>query len=102
MLSVIEPELCSALGVLAGQLPALERDDELAEGGSDEFACARAALEYLALHGTDLDAHLSSAERAEVAAFRCSLPLPVTSFLAVCLWQPCSDLLGTAPVWTPT
>lgn len=40
------------------------------EGGSDEDGCAAAILGYLAEHGHDLDAHLSSAERSELAAFR--------------------------------
>ncbi len=54
----------------AGQLPALERGDDLVEGGSDEDSCAQAIAGYLAEHGHDLDAHLGATERSELAAFR--------------------------------
>ncbi|KAK9836164.1 hypothetical protein WJX81_006095 [Elliptochloris bilobata] len=52
-----------------GQLPALERDDELVKGGVDEDSCAQAIIDHLAARGPNLDAHLSAAKQSELAAF---------------------------------
>lgn len=62
--------LCDFL--CTGLLPALERDDELVEGGVDEASCAQAIIDHLLAKGPNLDAHLSAAEQAEVSAFRCA------------------------------
>ncbi|KAK9905474.1 hypothetical protein WJX75_000427 [Coccomyxa subellipsoidea] len=53
----------------SGQLPALEHGLDMIEGVGDEFASARAIISYLQSHGSDLDAHLTTAQKAELLAF---------------------------------
>ncbi|CAL8472174.1 g11716 [Coccomyxa elongata] len=53
----------------SGQLPALEHGLDLVEGVGDEFASARAIISYLRSHGSDLDAHLTTVQQAELLAF---------------------------------
>lgn len=70
----------------AGQLPAIERDADVAGAEPDEFAAAQAVIAYAAKHACDLDASLTAAQRAGLLAFSSLVHGRLDVATDVCMW----------------
>ncbi|KAG1672518.1 hypothetical protein FOA52_002827 [Chlamydomonas sp. UWO 241] len=92
-------EVCSSASKSpTGQIPALEKEGEVAgledgalpvpsaKGVLSEFASARACTHFAARHVKDIDAHLSSAQRAELLAYTVLVETRLDTATVVSAW----------------